>query len=196
MINLNEKFRKIWQKCLPYYKQGRSGDRQHAEETVKFILNYQGKLKIDKDVIIPVAMMHDIGHAAILHQHLKYVTGPKKIVNGKLVHMLAGAKIAHDILKSAGYDKKKAERIVEIISMHDYDQLTGANLKKVYNTRNKKIFHDIDSLDRYTEKRISNLSSLYKNRKELMKVLASLASSFFYQEFKDIAQENLKILNK
>jgi len=74
------------------------------------------------------------------------VTGPKKIVNAKLVHMLAGAKIAKDILDSVGYDKKKTKEVVDIITINDFDQLKDVEWKKVYDTPNKKFFHDMDAL--------------------------------------------------
>ena len=63
--------------------------------------------------------MHDIGHSSILPEHFRYITGKDKVLNGKLVHMLVGAKIARDILVSIQYDEKKSDEIVEIISMHE-----------------------------------------------------------------------------
>jgi len=83
-------YQKIWLKCRPLLQAGRPGDLNHARETAQFILNYQGGLSIDRDILVPVALMHDIGHSAILAEHFKFVTGPQKIINGKLVHMLAG----------------------------------------------------------------------------------------------------------
>ena len=37
----------------------------------------------------------------------------KKLTNGKLVHMLVGAKIASDLLKEVGYPTDKAKEIIE-----------------------------------------------------------------------------------
>lgn len=185
-----EKYQKLWKKSLPLLKRGRPGDDEHAKEVVARILNYAGKLKINYDVIIPAAIMHDIGHCAILPRHFKFITGPKKIKNGKLVHMLAGAKIADDILKSIKYDAKKSLEIVEIISMHDADQLSlDTGLKKIYNSNNKKIFHDFDALDRYNDKRLKNLASIYPDRKELLKILKKMLDLFFYKEIRKLAEE-------
>lgn len=193
-INLPKKYEKIWKKCLPLLVNGRPGDDAHAEEVVNFILNYKGKLKIDRDILIPVAMMHDIGHAAILPDHFRYITGPEKIENGKLVHMLAGAKIAQGILQSVKYNKNATREIVDIISMHDTDQLKVADWKKAYTTTNKKIFHDIDALDRYNERRMRDAALMYPNRNKFLKLLGSFMQQFFYEEFKNIAKNNLKKL--
>lgn len=192
--NLPQPYKKLWSKCKKLLKGARQGDLEHAEETVKLILNYKGELKFDPDVVIPVAMMHDIGHIAILPEHFKFITGPEKISNSKLVHMLAGAKIAKDILEKIGYPNNKIREITEIISIHDFDQLKDMDINKVYNTGNKKFFHDIDGLDRYTEKRLEKVSNLYTDRGKLLQILEEGLKLFFYDEFRERAKNNLKKL--
>ena len=187
----------MWQKCSLLLEKSRKADLEHAKETVELILNYKGDLKIDESILIPVAMMHDIGHIAILPEHFKYVTGPKKITNEKLVHMLAGAKIAKDVLESVKYDEKKSQEIIDIISMHDTDALKDIDWKKVYDTKNKKVFHDFDRLDRFSQKRISNVSDFYKtkaDKENLRKVIFESLDLFFYKEFKEIAKNNFQKL--
>jgi len=147
--NLPEKYERIWEKALPLLKTGRPGDDKHAAEVVEFMLNYKGGKKLDFDILIPTAMMHDIGHSAVLPEHIKYLSGEEKLPNAKLVHMLAGAKIAKEILEKVDYDGDKSKEIVEIISIHDMDQVKGVDSEKYYNSENKKLFHDIDCLDRY-----------------------------------------------
>jgi hypothetical protein len=192
--NLPKKYNKLWDKCAPLLKVGRPGDLVHAMETVKLILSYDGNIKMDEEILIPVAIMHDIGHVVILPKHFKYVTGSEKIANGKLAHMLAGAKIANDILTALHYDKKKIDKIVEIISIHDFDQLKNIDIEKIYNTVDKKFFHDIDSLDRYTKKRLKNVSSMYKDRNQVLGLLEDMLSLFFYDEFREIAKTGLSDL--
>ena len=194
--DLPEKYVVIWKKIEPLFKLGRPGDDEHAMETVKFILNYKGNMKLDKDILIPVAMMHDIGHIAILPEHFKYITGPEKIMNGKLVHMLTGAKIAKDILDSVNYNKEKTAEIVDIISVHDADQLNDIDIKKFYNTENKKIFHDIDSLDRFTKIRLKSMLKMYKDKKELFKLLRDSLKNIFTQEFREFGEKRLNALEK
>jgi len=191
--NLPEKYKPIWEECLPLLEKGRPGDTKHAVEVVKIILNSKSIKKKFLDVLIPTAMMHDIGHCMILPEHFEYVTGGKKIMNGKLVHMLVGAKVAHDLLEKVGYDKEKSKEITEIISMHDADQLKGLNLEEIYTTETRKIFHDVDSLDRFTQERIDSISHLYPG-KNLVELLRGTLKDFFYDEFKKIAEEQIKTL--
>lgn len=188
--NLPKKYIQLWNTCLPILKQGRPGDDMHAVEVVKFVLEHVIAKK-DLDILIPTAMMHDIGHSAILPEHFKYVTGQERMINGKLVHMLVGAKIAKDILDTIQYDPKKSKKIVDIISMHDADQLENTNSKKVYNTSLKKVFHDIDCMDRYNAERLKNAKKLFPNRSKLRSVLEKGLDGFFYATFKNIAKKKL-----
>jgi len=193
--NLPKKYEIIWEKCQPLFQETRPGDDEHAAEVVKLILEYSRGKNFDLDVLIPVAMMHDIGHARILPEHFKYVTGIEKLTNGKLVHMLAGAKIAKDILESCNYDPKKTEEIVEIISTHDGDLIKEWGIEKAYDTETKKIFHDIDCLDRYNNKRIENLKKMFGNSNdELLGLLRDSLKSIISPEFKKIAEEKMKAL--
>lgn len=194
--NLPDKFQILWKKVVPLLKKGRPDDLEHAKEVVEFILEYKGNFKLDYDIMIPMAMMHDIGHSAILPEHFKLVTGPEKIPNAKLVHMLIGAKIAHDILKSIKYDPEKIKEIVEMISVHDADQLDNIDLKKFYNTENKKIFHDIDAMDRYTETRFKNTFQLYKDKNKMLTMLRDALKVFIYPEFKQEAERRMVELEK
>jgi hypothetical protein len=189
--NLPKQFEALWQRCVPLLQTGRSDDEGHAKDTVEFILNYNGALKFDPEVIIPVAMMHDIGHSALLPEHLKYVSGGVKIANGKLVHMLAGAKVAHGLLSELKYDPVKTKEIVEIISIHDWDQLEVADAKAVYDTDNKKFFHDVDALDRFNQERLEKYRKSYKPE-DLQRIIKEQLDVFFHPEFQKIAQERFK----
>ncbi len=184
-----KKYLSIWNECSAILKTARPGDYEHALEVIDLILSYEGKIKLDTDILIPVAMMHDIGHSAILPEHFKLVTGPEKLINSKLVHMLAGAKIALELLKKIEYPADKSAEIVDIISVHDADQLKDISLEKWYDTENKKIFHDLDSMDRFTEARINSVKSMYPDRETMLSILEKTFSSFFFEEFRNMARE-------
>lgn len=189
-MKIPETYQAIWEKIEPLLKQGRNGDDEHALQVTEFILN-----NVDQkffDILIPVALMHDIGHSAILPEHFKYITGQEKVTNGKLVHMLVGAKIAKDILISVKYDPNKINEIVEIISIHDADQLEDTDVMKIYDSRNKKLFHDIDCMDRYNTERLKKMSKTISDKDKMFMMLKNGLESFFYSEIKKIAKERYK----
>ncbi len=194
MIDLPEKYLGVWEKAAPLLKKGRPDDLQHSIEVATLVLNYDGEMDIDKDVLVPVAIMHDIGHSAILPEDFRFITGLDKLSNGKLVHMLAGAKIARDILESSGYDPEKSKEIIDIIRVHDADQLKGIDLNKFYDTENKRVFHDLDSLDRYTMQRFNEFMKIKPDKEKLLETLRGFLDNFFYPQFRKIAEERMKIL--
>jgi len=194
MKNLPEKYQAIWQKCLPLFEQARPGDKKHALEVIAMIEDYDGDVKINKDVLIPAAMMHDIGHAAILSEHFDFISGGKKLKNAKLVHMLAGAKIAHDILSKVGYDQELSKEIVEIIAWHDADQLEGVDYRELFDTKHKKFFHDMDAMDRFTEERIASFAGKFDSRDQIFVLLTENLDTFFYPDLRHKAEERLTSL--
>jgi hypothetical protein len=192
--NLPAKYLDLWNRCLPLLQKGRPGDDKHAVEVAEFVLNC-GKKDLDLDILIPTAIMHDIGHSAILPEHFKYITGQERVMNGKLVHMLAGAKIAKDTLDSIGYDSKKIAEIVDIISIHDADQLEKTDIAKVFDTENKRIFHDIDCMDRYNAERLKKMIKLLPDKSKMLSMLEEGLKGFFYPEFRKIAEDKFKNLD-
>ncbi len=192
--NIPKRYMPIWEQAAPLLASGRSEDHQHAQDTVEMILDYEGDIAIDEDILIPVAIMHDVGHSAILPEHYRHITGPEKLVNGKLVHMLAGAKIARDILNAVGYDKTKSEEIVDIISIHDADTLKDVDLEIFYDTENKKIFHDFDRMDAFSKKRLANVRERYPDLSVLQEVLRGSLKTFYFEEFRKTAEKRLRTL--
>lgn len=192
-IKVPEKYLKIWREAEPILKKGRVGDVIHCRQTAELIFNYLSQTKKgDPDVLIPTGMLHDVGHAVILPEHMKYVTGPEKLPGGKLVHMIAGAKIANDILKSVRYPTNKRKEIVEIIGIHDFDQIKDIDVSKVYNTLDKKLFHDLDSLDRFSKERFDFIMKLYKCGPKKATQLLLKETKFFFFEIEEIAKQMLE----
>lgn len=195
-MNIDKKYKKIWEKASVLLKKGRPDDYKHAQEVIDSIIEYSKAKKMDLDVLIPVAMMHDIGHSAILPEDFKFIAGGDKIMNAKLVHMLAGAKIAKEILESVSYDKDKTKEIVDIIRVHDADQLQNVDINKFYDTYNKKIFHDIDSLDRFSLERLKLVVARYPKVEVLFNELQKTVDSLFFEEFKKIAEKKFGEIKK
>ena len=187
---LDPKHREIFDQALPYLEEGRPGDIEHVYFLLEQIISFRSdRIPVDLDILVPTAIFHDIGHSAVLPEHFVHLTGQKKIRNGKLVHMLTGAKIAKDVLAHVGYDKAKSDEIVGIVAVHDADQVDGMGME-CYDTENKKIFHDFDRLgimepDRFKimlEKFTSN-----DNFEKLRNELDKLSSSFFFDELQKLS---------
>lgn len=141
--NIPEKYMEIWQAAIPYFAQARSGDMKHSCDIANEVYQQGSAKKLDLDVLIPAAIFHDIGHAAILPEHMWMVTGTKKLKGSKLVHMLTGAKIAKDALDKIGYDRELTAEIVRLISFHDSPD------NELFDTPEAILLSDTDKLARF-----------------------------------------------
>jgi|GEM_PF-765063 len=193
---LEPKIKKLFEIALPYLEQGTPGTIEHVYDLINEVTNFKSdKIKIDSSILLPLAILHDIGHYAILPEHFPYLTGPAKIKNSKLIHMLTGAKIAKELLEEVGYDKAKSKEIIEIISVHDFDQLEGVDMA-VFDTENKRIFHDFDRIGQFNEERMKIfIKNFVKDEKQLKKIKETISQTkegLFFEEFKEIAEERMK----
>ncbi|MFC1723553.1 HD domain-containing protein [Nanoarchaeota archaeon] len=191
LARLDEDVKKVYDEALPYLEQGRAGDVEHVHDVMGELLDYKSdSAELDLRVLLPVAILHDIGHAAILEEHFKYLTGTDRLQNGKLVHMLTGAKIAKDILARAGYDPELSEQIVDIVAMHDADQVEGMG-EEMFDTEAKKVFHDIDRLCIFNKGRFEKLIAKYGNKDKVEKtkgMLRKLVDGMFYDDLRQEAE--------
>lgn len=193
---LEPKTKKLFEIALPYLEKGTPGTIEHVYDLINELIDFKSnKIKIDLTILLPLAILHDIGHYAILPEHFHYLTGPAKIKNSKLIHMLTGAKIAKELLEKIDYDKNKTKEIVEIISIHDFDQLEGVDTS-VFDTENKKIFHDFDRIGQFNEERMKIfIKNFVKDKEQLKKIKETISKtkeSLFFEEFKKIAEERMK----
>src|SRR3990172_9553672 len=117
---MKKKYLKIFLLASPFYLKGRSADKLHhlvVAKMMEAILKENPKL--DSDVMMAVALLHDIGYAKI-PKHKIGSFWAKKV---KKDHMRIGAELAQDILGRINFRQGKIERVCEIIATHDNPEL-------------------------------------------------------------------------
>jgi len=112
------KFRKIFELAIPFLK-----TRQNEIHT--FIVYQYALLLFEKEhgipeVVIPAAILHDVGWSCIPEEEQLTAFGPE-VKNKQLQrrHEVEGAAIAVEILNKVRYDPQFSQKIVEIIDGHD-----------------------------------------------------------------------------
>ena len=147
---MKKKYLKIFLLASPFYLKGRSADKLHhlvVARMMEKILKENPKL--DSDVMMAVALLHDIGYAKI-PKHKIGSFWAKKI---KKDHMRLGAELAQDILGRINFPQGKIERVCEIIATHDnpesvnYDNKRTEYLNKlgirVLRIQNKEVLNNL-----------------------------------------------------
>lgn len=187
-----KKYKKIWELATPYFKECRKGDMEHSQIAAEDVYR-RGKDKgWDLDVLIPVAIFHDIGHAVILPEHFTKISGPKKEENSKLVHMLTGAKIANDILRKVSWPEEEIKKVIDVISIHDKTD------HSLFKTKESRIFQGIDRLDRFTDKTFEVVRKEFDlGIPKTIEILeGQLLPDIINDDFRKEAEKNLKKLKK
>lgn len=105
-------YKQIWFKAKPYYLKGRPMDIDHIEWMMKIASMICRKENIDDTLMIPLAILHDIGYSKV-NKNNYFKLGTRK------AHMKAGAKIAEKILITLDYPKSNIKKVIYYISIHD-----------------------------------------------------------------------------
>jgi len=141
----------------------------------------------DEDVVIPAIILHDVGWKMVPEElHLK-AYGPNAIYpEVNRIHEVEGAKIAGEILRTAGVSDSQAAEIVEIIRGHDS--------RKEPLSLNDKIVKDADKLYRYSREAFYvNLERFHHTVEHaLTRLGAHLSDWFLTDSGRRFAEEELE----
>jgi putative nucleotidyltransferase with HDIG domain len=122
-------------------------DEGHALVVTKFAGRLCKKLDADKSIVIPAAILHDMGYYGMDKELItRLMEGKLPLEMAKKIkeqHMERGEKFAEKILKDANYESKLIEIIVRIIKNHDSD-------KECFCIE-EKIVRDADKLWRFSD---------------------------------------------
>jgi|SRR3989304_5266402 len=113
---MKRKYKEIFRLAQPFYKKGRAADKLHHLVVAKMMQEIlKEKPRLDKDVMMTAALLHDIGYSKIPKAKRKKHWDKSVMKN----HMLFGAELASNILKNLDFSKSKIERVYKIIATHD-----------------------------------------------------------------------------
>jgi putative nucleotidyltransferase with HDIG domain len=140
---MKRKYIEIVRLAEPYYKKGRAADRLHHLVVAKMMQNLLKEKKgLDEEVMMAVALLHDIGYSKIPKDERKKHWSKSVMKN----HMLLGAELATKILKKLDFSQPKIEKVYEIIATHDNPTL-GLSLS----TKEAEVIKEADILWMTTE---------------------------------------------
>lgn len=143
---MKEIHKKIWKLALPY--QDMRDDKGHVKTVLDFALQLLKCESADADVVIPAAILHDIGWSQMTEKErmgpVSGIVSEEKEKTLRCKHEKLGAKIAGKILREVKYDRKLIKEITSIIDGHD--------TRKGFISKNDGIVRDADKLWRFSKK--------------------------------------------
>lgn len=138
-------FKKIWEEAQAM--QDLREDKGHAEVVTEFAVKLCIILKANKNIVVPAAILHDIGYYGMDKTVLKDLMAGKlsdeQTKKIKDEHMEKGAAVAKEILEKLNYDQELLKTIIQIIKRHD----SGGDCFSI----EEKIVRDADKLWRFSK---------------------------------------------
>jgi HD superfamily phosphohydrolase YqeK len=177
----------IWQMAMPYLSV--MENTIHTSEVVKFSSILLQSVAGDRGVVMPTAILHDVGWSQLSDEVQTKARLPKSDIELIRLHEKAGVIIAREILDAVGYDRTKTKEILMIIDGHD--------TQKSPLTINDKIIRDADKLSRYSGYFWKNYARFRDQvnmdlNENFSRLESRIAQWFYFSESKEIAYKELK----
>lgn len=187
---IKEKFNKIWNLALSY--QDKRDDEGHAEFVLRSVFKLIELEKADEDIVVPAAILHDIGWSEVPKEEAMKNFGNKIGNNAKIElqkkHEEIGVEMAKKILEKINYGADMMNEILEIISGHD--------TREGFISENDGVMRDADKLWRFSDKGfwldVKRGSYAPEGRYEMLEEKINSSNFFYSESAKKIAKEELE----
>jgi HD superfamily phosphodiesterase len=188
---METKYKKIWQLALPYLRKGKRKDFVlHTKGVVKAMEMILKKERGDKNILIPAAILHDVGWAEV-SEKIQISEKKSDMRLGLKLHLDFAPEIIDETLSKNGYTKKEIKEITEIVKFHQLHKPRK---------RNKLLLIDADNLsDIFKEQFYSDAKSYKNNPKDFLEIRkrnkfhTKTARKIFYRETKKREKESKKL---
>jgi len=158
---MKQKYQDVWKLAVEYFSKGVKKDYiLHTKGVVKAMELILKKESGNSDILIPAAMLHDVGWAKVAKKY-QCTTNKKQKLKALKLHIKYAPKIIRKILKSLNYKSSQINEIIDIVISHkfckpkklskklliDADQLSDSFKEqfnsdiKAYNTTAKKLYN-------------------------------------------------------
>jgi HD superfamily phosphohydrolase YqeK len=138
---LNRIESRIFRLAKPYL-QARDNE-VHTLNVVEFAFRLLDVHDADRAVVIPAAILHDVGWFTVSEDIIKRACRPRPEMPLVRIHEEESVRIASEILRKINYEVPRATEILEIIDGHD-TRMDALSM-------NDRILKDSDKLTRYAD---------------------------------------------
>jgi len=127
----------MWRQAIPYLKKGKKKDFvTHTKWVIKSMEILLKKEKGDESLLMPAAILHDVGWSKVPLALQKAISGAKAKKALEL-HLEYCPPIIEKILNNFNYNKDKIKKIIDIVLAHQFKNPRNLN---------KRLLIDADAL--------------------------------------------------
>ncbi|MFA6547692.1 MAG: HD domain-containing protein [Candidatus Magasanikbacteria bacterium] len=178
-----KKYQNVWESALPYLKKGINKNFIiHTKGVVKAMEMILKKEKSDPDILIPAAILHDVGWANVPKKY-QCTTNKADKLHGMKLHIELAPEIIKEVLWSVNYKISQINEIIEIVQAHKFSKPRKLS---------KQILIDADQLsDAFKEQFYSDVKA-YNSTPEKLYNFRMSDNIFYTKVAKDIFLKQMK----
>ncbi len=179
---MKEEFKKIYRLALPYLEKGKMKDFViHTKGVIRAMELLLRREKGDADILIPAAILHDVGFSKVPIRLQKSDKKDEKIKAFKL-HLEYAPPIIESILMQLNYNKDRIKKIIDIVIVHKFKDVDKLN---------EQLLIDADTLsDSFKEQFYSDAKEYNRTPREHYDYRRN--NEFYTQAAKEIFAKELK----
>jgi len=191
-----EKFSKLWQATEKLLEQAKPEEVAHTKDMINAVLESRKTIKLDLDIFLSLAILHNIERIEVLKKYFKNVSISSKLKNNKIIRLSPAENVAKNLLESINISPMKIEEIIGILKLREKARKTAHTdtkaKNKLYNTDNKKMFYDLHLLSRFNKEEIKDMEKALSDKDEFDKLINSHFNLFFNDKLRMVAQKKFR----
>lgn len=178
-----KKYQNIWNQAVKYLKKGKNKNFVvHTEGVVRAMKLILKKEKGNPDILIPAAMLHDVGWAKV-PEKFQCTSNKDYSLKGMKKHIEYAPEIIKEILQTLDYEATQINEIIEIVISHKFK-----NPRKL----SKRLLIDADQLsDAFKDQFDSDLKT-YKTTPQKLYNYRMKNNNFYTKTAKDIFKKQMR----
>ena len=181
--DIEQKYQDIWKSAVRYLNKGLNKDFVlHTKGVVKAMKLILKKEKGDPDILIPAAILHDVGWAKVPRKY-QDTTDKKKQLQAMKLHIKYAPEIISEILRSLNYKTSQINEIIEIVKSHKF-----CKPRKL----SKKLLIDADQLSDVFEEQFNSDIKAYNSTPEKLYNFRMKDNAFYTKTAENIFLKLMK----
>jgi len=182
-------FEKMMEEAEIYLRRGvKKNFVLHTRNIVKAMELMLEKENGDENILIPAAILHDVGWCKVPHNLQRFDITKEESIESLKMHLEYAGPVIEEIMKNFDYSKEQVERIIDIVKAHKFQDPKDPD---------KQLLIDADALsDCFKEQFYSDCESYgttpqnnYEFRKKNNIFYTKTATEIFENEMEDRKKE-------
>lgn len=169
----------------------------HTEDMIKAVLECRKILKYSLSIFLPLAILHNIERVRVLKEYFNDAVITAKLQDGKIVRLSPAENVVKNLLESIGTSPANVKEILSVFKIRKKVRRAeregdSKKAKRLYNTDNKKLFHDLHLISRFNSKEINAMKNAISDRDKFEELISTRLDSLFNQRLRIVAEKKLR----